>query len=456
MHADVHGASTCIVRNFDHKLPIAPLTLEEAGCFCMCNSSAWASRTVTSAWWVHKEQVSKTAPTGEYLTTGSFMIRGKKNFLRPSRLELGFGILFRIDESTVGTHHAGERGIRSMDVDLERARLKEEPTVEQSGLDGDIDLSVDAVSERVEEKSALDISEPPAPESEENMSVAPTLPDDAVDTFENFDEDTVKANLAQAAALSAHANLNNNEIKGNKTGNGLNRGQKRRMKKIKKKYANQSEDERRLRMAALGNPLPSPSVEEEPSTSDQGKEVGAGAASDKASSSSAETYIRMRERQRAAKAATDRRLREIETEEPGGSDHLDTLTGRPCDEDVFRYALPVCAPYSTLSKYKYKLKLTPGGSKRGKASKEALEIFLRMPVRGKGGNTTDREKEFIRLISDNERVQAMVARVKVSKPAALSVHGMKGKGGRGGKKAKGVKGGGKRAAAGKKKKRREK
>ena len=34
----------------------------------------------------------------------------------------------------------------------------------------------------------------------------------------------------------------------------LNRGQRRRMKKIKKKYANQSDDERRMRMAALGNP----------------------------------------------------------------------------------------------------------------------------------------------------------------------------------------------------------
>ena len=40
-------------------------------------------------------QVSKSAPTGEYLTTGSFMIRGKKNYLPPSHLILGFGILFK-------------------------------------------------------------------------------------------------------------------------------------------------------------------------------------------------------------------------------------------------------------------------------------------------------------------------------------------------------------------------
>ncbi len=28
-------------------------------------------------------QVSKAAPSGEYLVTGSFMIRGKKNYLPP-------------------------------------------------------------------------------------------------------------------------------------------------------------------------------------------------------------------------------------------------------------------------------------------------------------------------------------------------------------------------------------
>lgn len=41
-------------------------------------------------------QVSKTAPTGEYLTVGSFMVRGKKNFLPPNRLEMGLTFLFKL------------------------------------------------------------------------------------------------------------------------------------------------------------------------------------------------------------------------------------------------------------------------------------------------------------------------------------------------------------------------
>ena len=49
-------------------------------------------------------QVSKSAPTGEYLSTGSFMIRGKKNYLPPNSLVMGFGLLFRVDESCLANH----------------------------------------------------------------------------------------------------------------------------------------------------------------------------------------------------------------------------------------------------------------------------------------------------------------------------------------------------------------
>lgn len=41
-------------------------------------------------------QVSKTAPGGEYLPTGSFMIRGRKNFLPPHPLIMGLTFLFKL------------------------------------------------------------------------------------------------------------------------------------------------------------------------------------------------------------------------------------------------------------------------------------------------------------------------------------------------------------------------
>lgn len=45
------------------------------------------------------------------MTVGSFMIRGKKNYLPLSQLILGFGFLFKLDEESL-ERHRGERGIR--------------------------------------------------------------------------------------------------------------------------------------------------------------------------------------------------------------------------------------------------------------------------------------------------------------------------------------------------------
>ncbi|CBI25952.3 unnamed protein product, partial [Vitis vinifera] len=79
------------------------IPLNYSSLFIVCHSQAWDSKIVTSAWWVYPHQVSKTASTGEYLTVGSFMIRGK-NFLPPHPLMMGFGLLFCLDESSLGSH----------------------------------------------------------------------------------------------------------------------------------------------------------------------------------------------------------------------------------------------------------------------------------------------------------------------------------------------------------------
>lgn len=70
----------------------------------ICYLVAWDAKIITSAWWVLLEQVSKMAPSGKYLTTGSFMIRGKKNFLPPCQLIMGFGVLFKLDNNCIMKH----------------------------------------------------------------------------------------------------------------------------------------------------------------------------------------------------------------------------------------------------------------------------------------------------------------------------------------------------------------
>jgi hypothetical protein len=115
VHADLNGASSVLIKNPSGK-PVAPKTLNEAGQMAVCFSAAWDSKVVTSAYYVESSQVSKSAPTGEYLTTGSFMIRGKKNYLPPSHLILGFGILFKLGDDSDGDSlekHKNERRVRT-------------------------------------------------------------------------------------------------------------------------------------------------------------------------------------------------------------------------------------------------------------------------------------------------------------------------------------------------------
>ncbi|CAN0164879.1 unnamed protein product, partial [Laminaria digitata] len=59
VHADLHGASSCVVRNKDPsgKRAVSPLALEEAGSMTVCRSGAWGAKMVTSAWWVYADQV---------------------------------------------------------------------------------------------------------------------------------------------------------------------------------------------------------------------------------------------------------------------------------------------------------------------------------------------------------------------------------------------------------------
>ncbi|KAL2355093.1 hypothetical protein BJ546DRAFT_722189 [Cryomyces antarcticus] len=106
VHVDLPGAASVIIKNSlsTPDAPIPPSTLSQAGNLSVATSNAWDSKAVMSAWWVNSDQVSKTAPTGEYLATGGFTIRGRKNFLPPAQLLLGFAVMFEISEESRARH----------------------------------------------------------------------------------------------------------------------------------------------------------------------------------------------------------------------------------------------------------------------------------------------------------------------------------------------------------------
>ncbi|MEN2498090.1 MAG: hypothetical protein MHMPM18_002412 [Marteilia pararefringens] len=97
IHADVHGASSIIVKtsqaeNYSH------VTLCEAGKMALVYSRCWINNASCRVFWVEYDQVSYVAPSGQFRTTGGFIINGKRNFLPPviGKMQYNVSLLFKI------------------------------------------------------------------------------------------------------------------------------------------------------------------------------------------------------------------------------------------------------------------------------------------------------------------------------------------------------------------------
>uniref|UniRef100_A0A8C4E4J4 Ribosome quality control complex subunit NEMF n=1 Tax=Dicentrarchus labrax TaxID=13489 RepID=A0A8C4E4J4_DICLA len=492
VHADLHGATSCVIKNPSGD-PISPRTLTEAGTMSVCYSAAWDAKIITSAWWVHHHQVSKTAPTGEYLTTGSFMIRGKKNFLPPSYLIMGFGFLFKVDEQSVHRHR-GERKVKTVEEDMEEVTSRtaelleegeeligddssnEDQSEERAGGDGEMEKKIKKVAKEgdgasgelaaVPEEDNMEAEEEEGreedSEEEEGMkneeSEEFSFPDTTISLSHlqpsrsaqnpGFKKEvTTQVEVDSQAKKHMTAKQRREEKKkkqkqegcdteektevsssgstvdqGSKGGGGssqqpLKRGQKNKLKKIKEKYKDQDEEDRELMMQLLGS---AGSTKEE---KDKGKKGKKGKGKDEPIRKPASQKPPQKPRnerqpgEEGGPAEPEEKEDDVDQDNPGAEEAqnlLTSLTGQPHPEDVLLFAVPVCAPYTALSNYKHKVKLTPGAQKKGKAARTAVFSFM------KAKEASTREKDLFRSVKDTDLSRNIPGKVKVSAPNLLA------------------------------------
>uniref|UniRef100_A0A1A8KE20 Ribosome quality control complex subunit NEMF n=1 Tax=Nothobranchius kuhntae TaxID=321403 RepID=A0A1A8KE20_NOTKU len=483
VHADLHGATSCVIKNPSGD-PIPPRTLTEAGTMAVCYSAAWDAKIITSAWWVHHHQVSKTAPTGEYLATGSFMIRGKKNFLPPSYLIMGFGFLFKVDEQCV-FRHRGERKVKTVEEDMEEVTSRTSELLEEGeeliGDSGDEDRgeggAEDGESRVIKEDSGTSGDAPAAADEGESESEHSDTEEIREEEEFSFPDTTISLSHLQPSRiaqtpdfrketttqeetdsqgkkhLSAKQRREDKKKKqkhgdditeeksdvsfggsavdqGARGGGGpsqppLKRGQKNKLKKIKEKYKDQDEEDRELMMQLLGSAGSSKEKEKgKKGKKGKGKEEPvrkpAPQKPQQKPQSVAESRTGEEERQpgeEGGAAEQEDKEDEVDQDNPGAEEAenlLTSLTGQPHPEDVLLFAVPVCAPYIALSNYKYKVKLTPGSQKKGKAARTALLNFT------KAREASSREKDLFRSVKDADLSRNMPGKVKVSAPNLLA------------------------------------
>lgn len=95
-HTDMAGSPFFIIKDGQKA---AEITLQEAAQATAAYSKAWKlGHTIADVFYVNPDQVSKEAKSGEFMAKGSFMIRGKTNYLHPS-VELAIG---KVEDQVIG------------------------------------------------------------------------------------------------------------------------------------------------------------------------------------------------------------------------------------------------------------------------------------------------------------------------------------------------------------------
>ena len=94
---------------------------------------------------------------------------------------------------------------------------------------------------------------------------------------------------------------------------------------------------------------------------------------------------------------------------------IDRLVFNPVAEDDVAFAVPIVAPYVALQSARYKVKLTPGTQKKGKAAKHASDVLLLAPsgARAAGVETDRATRE-----ADKALDERLKARMRAAEGAA--------------------------------------
>lgn len=391
VHSDFDGSPVVVVKN---KLanaaavsvpppPIPPSTLAQAGHFSISGSKAWETKAVMSGWWVPASAVSKVdLRTKEVLPAGAYELNCPKVYLPPSQLLLGMAVAFELSQESVAQKLLKRLAVAN-------------PEVCSDGV------SKSRTSGSVADSDAGHASHSP-------RGTTPTRPDDS--------EPQDLADLSDSFCGDSQGGSDSDDDDDEDDD------------------ASDSDDDC-FPDVALGGaesfPAASPaapSVPDAPSQALARSEIPEPVAlRDSPTSSTQNSH------DDGLASVPDHEIDRLQFDPT-------TYTGRPTVGDVLLSAIPICAPWSSLSNYKYKVKIQPGHTKKGKAVREVFSSWaatLANPSRF-DNTATDPERTWP---AERQLIQAwkeseMIGVVPVGQMTVLRPEGGKGGG-------QGNKGGGK-------------
>ncbi|XP_059514765.1 ribosome quality control complex subunit NEMF isoform X6 [Myotis daubentonii] len=393
VHADLHGATSCVIKN-----------PTDGG-----DSSSEEDKEELQETPVEVEFMSQVDQEGINIHSGGDELN--EELMQEESSEDGESEEVVKDQESVGEmKDEGEEILNYPDTTIDLSHLQSQRSLQKLASKEESSNMIDSKLQSRRHLSA----------KERRELKKKKLPSDSGDLEVIEGKDKEKEN---ALHLETHQNTGKNAP----AVQPVKRGQKSKMKKMKEKYKDQDEEDRELIMKLLGSAGSNKEekgkkgkkgkMKDEPVKKQPQKPRGGLQVSDSIKKETPSFEVITHELQDlAVDDPHDDKQEEQDLDQQGNEENLfDSLTGQPHAEDVLLFAIPMCAPYTTMTNYKYKVKLTPGIQKKGKAAKTALHSFMHSK------EATAREKDLFRSVKDTDLSRNIPGKVKVSAPNLLNI-----------------------------------
>ncbi|AQZ15165.1 TAE2 (YPL009C) [Zygosaccharomyces parabailii] len=357
---------------------VPPNTLMQASILCMSASEAWSKKISSSPWWCFAKNVTKFDQIdNSVLPPGRFVLKNEfaKNDMPPAQLVMGFAFLWKIK-----TEENENEELEDIDASAEEEFEEETPT-------------------GIEIKTPENENSNIFAESNETTEYPNDNPAEAQEDVSYVEEPEVENQASDAVSVAASLSRNINKKV---------RGKKGKLKKIQRKYGDQDEEERQLRLEMLGTlkgVKKQQQKEQEELERQQKRDFR-------------KAKLKQQKDAQALKFIKNEKVkvnyRKFQSELKPALDRNDDII------DI----VPVCAPWPALLKYKYKVKIQPGNAKKTKSMHEILHYFIARPI---DASVTDKEMdwpaehEVIKQLKEQDLILTLsMDKLKIMLPGSVS------------------------------------
>ncbi|KAL3233629.1 hypothetical protein RNJ44_03669 [Nakaseomyces bracarensis] len=317
---------------------VPPNTLMQAGIFCMASSPAWQKKIASSPWWCFAKEVTKFDVDNSVLPVGVFRVKNEKqkSLLPPAQLVMGLGFLWKVKTPD-----------NEFEDEVEEVEREEEKEYSMN----------DTENGAVEPHDDNSNTQTEGGNTEEDELLVKDSSSEVTDIAESVDPNPV---ISESDATDMESVIEDfSEMKVKEQSKKNVRGKKGKLKKMQKKYADQDEDEKRLRLEALGTLK---GMEKQKLREQEEKE---------------RQQIREHRKAKKAKQKEQQALKFTKNEKVNVdyAKFRNELKSTLTRDDEIVDVVPVFAPWPALLKYKYKVKIQPGNAKKTKTLSEILNYF---------------------------------------------------------------------------------